>query len=255
MNEILVFKEYTNVFEEFMFFTFFLKPMKAQQLERIMKDVLLDEFPNDNYIDKLAPNFANVVNNALKDYTSNLNEYKYIYLFLYPEYAKPLCNKKEQEVAILLANQYKLVMFMKPLMEQVISQMFMHSTSKEDLQQELKQYKEDKFVDKVQQKQQAAMQFGQLNFELFDYKKITHFENYRKNKNFNFMQSLILICSYIAGQNKETTDLKMFQKERSKKGGGKAKADKQNAFLMGKTKKFGMERVTSIIDCLLSLLA
>lgn len=27
VNEILVFKEYTNIFEEFMFFNFFLKPM------------------------------------------------------------------------------------------------------------------------------------------------------------------------------------------------------------------------------------
>ncbi len=79
VNEILVFKEYTNIFEEFMFFTFYLKPMNETQLKRIMNEVLSEYYPEDPYLEKLYDNFFNVIHTLLENYTTNINEYAYIF--------------------------------------------------------------------------------------------------------------------------------------------------------------------------------
>lgn len=60
----------------------------------------------------------------------------------------------------------------------------------------------------------------------FDYKKITYFEDYKKNINFSFMQSMVLISAHLAGHNKESMDGKIFSRERSKYRQGKTRVDK-----------------------------
>lgn len=71
------------------------------------------------------------------------------------------------------------------------------------------------------------------------------------------MQSIILISAFIAGTNKEATDIKMFEIDRSKfrmkKGAATASTTKNGINLVGKTKRFGIDRLMAIADYLSSL--
>ena len=48
--------------------------------------------------------------------------------------------------------------------------------------------------------------------ERWDIKKITYFENYKKNVNFTYMQSMCLIAGYLAAANRECLDQRMFMR-------------------------------------------
>lgn len=70
------------------------------------------------------------------------------------------------------------------------------------------------------------------------------------------MQSIFLIAAYIAGHNKDSIDSRMFSFERKKFIQRKSKKDnKNNVGIVGKTKKFGIERIFAIVDYFVSLLA
>ena len=66
---------------------------------------------------------------------------------------------------------------------------------------------------------------------LFKYDEVTYLEDFKNNINFSYMQSMALIAGYICGINKESTDLRMFEKstmnkQRNMKAGAK-KNDKK----------------------------
>lgn len=93
-----------------------------------------------------------------------------------------------------------------------------------------------------------------LDQACFDYRRITHLEDYKKNINFSFMQSMVLISAYLAGHNKERMDGKVFSREKQKIKHVKSRVEKNpGQCLIGKTKKFGIERLCAIIDYLVSL--
>ena len=48
--------------------------------------------------------------------------------------------------------------------------------------------------------------------DVFDYKEITYVKDMKKQMNFSYMQSLALCAAYITGTNKESLDLRMFEK-------------------------------------------
>jgi len=60
------------------------------------------------------------------------------------------------------------------------------------------------------------MNSSKVKEETYQYDQITYLEDHKKNRNFSFMQSLILIASYIAGSNKESTDVRIFEMERQR---------------------------------------
>lgn len=55
-----------------------------------------------------------------------------------------------------------------------------------------------------------------LNENLFKFNEMKYLDDYKRNLNFSYIQSLILISAYVAGNNKEAFDTKMFLKELSK---------------------------------------
>lgn len=55
-----------------------------------------------------------------------------------------------------------------------------------------------------------------IELPTFDYKKITNYEDSKKDLNFSYMQSLTIIGAYLASQNKESTDLRIFASDKSK---------------------------------------
>ena len=91
--------------------------------------------------------------------------------------------------------------------------------------------------------------------DCYEYDHITYLQDFKKNSYFSFMQSIILIAAFLAGSNKESTDIRLFDIDRSKFRckTGNANQAKPGANLLGKTKRFGIDRLTAIVDYLSSL--
>ena len=52
--------------------------------------------------------------------------------------------------------------------------------------------------------------------ETYEYNQITYLQDFKRNSNFSYLQSIVLISAFIAGSNKESTDVKLFEIDKSK---------------------------------------
>lgn len=95
---------------------------------------------------------------------------------------------------------------------------------------------------------------------LIDHSEITYLRDIKKQVNFSFVQSLALCAAYIAGMNKESTDVKLFdvtarrkhhQQQREQQG----KPKEQKQLMVGRSKRFSTDRYLAIIDYLMPLVA
>lgn len=96
-----------------------------------------------------------------------------------------------------------------------------------------------------------------------DYNKIKFLEDQKANKDQPRMQSIVLLAAYIAGTNKESSDVRLFDVERSKWRGGRGHqaggqvaptSKTQGALLVGKTKRFTIDRLVAIAQFLASMM-
>ena len=103
-------------------------------------------------------------------------------------------------------------------MQEMLKNLYQHVTSKDDLAKEVNKRAEEQRNQKVAQAQQAAsVQTGTSKLKahemgLFKYDEVTYLEDFKNNINFSYMQSMALIAAYICGINKESSDLRMFEK-------------------------------------------
>ena len=151
------------------------------------------------------------------------------------------------------------------LLQEMLNNLYQHVTSEEDLKKEVSKRAEEQKHQKITQAQAAASGygFGKLkNHELgmFKYNEVTYLEDYKNNVNFSYMQSMALIAGYICGINKESTDLRIFEKTmqhklRNTKGSSKKTTEKDKAYLLGKSKRFTLERYSAVLDYLMSIQA
>ena len=94
--------------------------------------------------------------------------------------------------------------------------------------------------------------------ETYQYDQITYLQDFKRNSNFSYLQSIIIIAAYLAGSNKESGDCKMFEidrtRQRSKMGNANKNFDeKKGQHMVGKTKRFVIDRLAGIVDYLTSL--
>eukprot|EP00355_Strombidium_rassoulzadegani_P000262 CAMPEP_0168609292 /NCGR_PEP_ID=MMETSP0449_2-20121227/1119_1 /TAXON_ID=1082188 /ORGANISM="Strombidium rassoulzadegani, Strain ras09" /LENGTH=206 /DNA_ID=CAMNT_0008649407 /DNA_START=18 /DNA_END=634 /DNA_ORIENTATION=+ len=138
----------------------------------------------------------------------------------------------------------------------------MHLSSVNDIEQEISNQKEEETINNIKKMQKVQNMFERSIFDAndscFKYDEITYLNDSQKNSNFSYLQSIILISAYIAGSNKESTDTKLFEMDRTRmrmRAGGNANAGgvKNGVHLVGKTKRFGIDRMIAIADFLTSL--
>lgn len=99
VSEMDVFSENPNTFEEYIFTSFFFKPMPESSLKVVILNLLLERFCMDNkrpekwiddmHLTTVFPDFFNLLHNELKQFTVSINEYMYLFQFLYPLYMQP----------------------------------------------------------------------------------------------------------------------------------------------------------------------
>ena len=95
----------------------------------------------------------------------------------------------------------------------------MHMSSIDDIEQEAKKKEEADRVTKIQAKQKNDSMQKDNHYdceEPYKYNEISYLKDYKKEINFTYMQSMILISAFVAGSNKESTDLRLFEVDRSK---------------------------------------
>ncbi|CDW82255.1 UNKNOWN [Stylonychia lemnae] len=264
VQEIEMLKDQQGIFEEYMFTAFFFQPLSDQQIQKIVLERMRKQHGHEFYLEVAFGKMFDQLFQEIKSYTNNLNEYEYFFKLLYPKYT--------EKISLAPSDEDKLLMLSRPLSNRaflesvkvVMSSLFMHLDKLEDIQNELNQEDEQRFQKDVEMNKNSTMHtqiiVGQqlLQQKVFDCKQINQLENFKKNINFSFMQSMCLIAAYLAGKNKEYLDQRMFGRGSNAKlrriGPGKTEAKNQpNQMLLGKTKKFQYERFASIIDYLLSL--
>ena len=143
-------------------------------------------------------------------------------------------------------------------MREMQTSMFMHVSSVEDIEREAALRREEEQEEKDKKQQAALDKNNRREYEHFEYDKITYLGENRTSLNFSYLQSIILIASYIAGSNKEQTDVKLFDVDRTKLrsrnlNANTAASNKQGTNLVGKTKRFSIDRLIAIVDYLSSL--
>ncbi len=76
----------------------------------------------------------------------------------------------------------------------------------------------------------------------------------KKQMNFSYMQSLSLCAAYVTGMNKESSDMRIFDRSNMNKpkAGGAGKAAKGKQAFVGKSKRFTLERFSAVLDYLIS---
>lgn len=94
-DEIEIFREHTNVFQEYMFTYFYFEPMNEQQLKAILWESLSRAYGGHcGFLNFVFDNYFMQMFGFFKTYTSNINELQYLFRFLYPTYVKKLYEKK-----------------------------------------------------------------------------------------------------------------------------------------------------------------
>lgn len=94
-----------------------------------------------------------------------------------------------------------------------------------------------------------------------DHTEITYLSDIKKQVNFSFMQSMALIAAYIAGMNKESSDIKLFdksqQKHRQQQQPQKEQFNRkeQRHLMVGRSKRFSTDRFLAILHYFLLLTA
>ena len=109
VQEIQVFKEQTNVFDEYMYQTYLYKPMSYAHMAEIMLETLMalqfsandlkkDEDYDEReeidrkYLNVVFKDFFNMIHADLSKYTVSIREYAYMCQFLYPHYMEKVYN-------------------------------------------------------------------------------------------------------------------------------------------------------------------
>ena len=96
----------------------------------------------------------------------------------------------------------------------------MHVTSQEDIEQEAAMKKEEERVETIMKNQKVSQRLEGKSMhdcdEVYKYDQITYLQDFKRNTNFSYIQSIVLIAAFLAGSNKESGDIKMFEIDKSK---------------------------------------
>ena len=85
-----MFRDQTNVFEEYLYSIFYFQPNSKDQIQLILQDKLFEAYPECDFLLKVYPNYFEQLYQMINTYTNNISEYIYIFRFMYPQYVKKL---------------------------------------------------------------------------------------------------------------------------------------------------------------------
>jgi hypothetical protein len=133
-----------------MFTPFILSLMGDQQLKRILKQKIIDHVQAvaEHEKPETAESKVQIVNDVfdnmftflqpdIKGYTCNINEYEYLYTFLYEYYIEPLKDLSGAELQSKLKTPFISKAFKSLLGQVKSSALFMHLTSRDDLSNQM----------------------------------------------------------------------------------------------------------------------
>mgnify|MGYP003842119647 CR=1 FL=1 len=127
-------------------------------------------------------------------------------------------------------------------------------SSPKDVEREVLEKKEQETLDKISRETKTLHSNSSvLDEETYKFDEITYLKDYKKNVNLSYLQSIVLISAFIAGSNREATDIKLFEMDKSKYRFKKGSAIERSAATLGKTRRFPLERLIAIADYLSSL--
>ena len=100
-------------------------------MKRLIKEKLKKKY-KDAILEQVFDNMFTFLFNEIKSYSTNINEYKYFFTFLYPYYIAPLSGLNSSDLQERLKKPLADGKF-KQFVAEVKSSLFMHLTCKEDI--------------------------------------------------------------------------------------------------------------------------
>ena len=85
-----MFRDQTNVFEEYLFTIFYFEPNSEEQLKLILYEKMFEAYTDCPFLSRIYSNYFAQLHQFLRTYTNNICEYVYIFRFLYPQYVGKL---------------------------------------------------------------------------------------------------------------------------------------------------------------------
>lgn len=85
-DEIQVFREHTNVFNEYMYTSFYFSPPNEEMLKAILWESMTCAYGNCEFLMHVFDNYFIQMHSFFKPYTCNISEFIYLFRFLYPRY-------------------------------------------------------------------------------------------------------------------------------------------------------------------------
>lgn len=150
------------IFEEYKITPLILSPMNDYQLKRVIKEKLVEKFKREAggdspdkadeelmILDKCFDAMYTFLQAQVYIYTNNINEYVYLYQFLYPLYTEPIKDLSIEEKLKKLSAPLVSKSFKSVVKEVCDTCTFMHLKSIEDISIDLQLKDEKNFQAKV----------------------------------------------------------------------------------------------------------
>lgn len=100
-DEIQVFKEHTNVFQEYMFTSFYFNPVNEDQLRAILWETMTQAYGGECiFLLYVFDNYYSQLYQFFRPYTTNINEFQYLFKFLYPRYIQKFYTNGVTEASV-----------------------------------------------------------------------------------------------------------------------------------------------------------
>lgn len=229
-----------SLFNEYNFTPFVLNPMDKDAMREVIKEKYFRFDPEDPNKDKFDK-FFGFLYQQLNKQTVNLKKWLFITKLLF----KHFCNKK--------------FLHFQRILKHVANNFYSNVVDLKDIEDEIAKNTEEESQIKAEQKQKLDSK-EEFKVQVFSPKKITFFEEIKcgHKTSYTFVEAMILLSAFLAAHNKESNDEAQFscsrkiKSNKGKKGRKDGVPEQINHQDLGKTKKFSMERMLTILQYFLA---
>lgn len=225
-----------SLFNEYNFTPFVLNPMDKDSMREVIKEKYFQNDPEDPNKHKFDDFFTFLCQNLHKQ-TVNLKKWMFMTKLLFKVY----CTKKYSP-------------FMK-IMKHVTKHFYSNVVDLKDIEEEMKRLVEEESQRETERKVHEVKKEQMQSLGAFNFKKVTFFDEITvgNKTSYTFIEAMILLSAFLAAHNKESNDEAQFSCTRVVKNKKNKRRNNEDMHLishieLGKTKKFSMERMLTILQ-------
>jgi hypothetical protein len=233
-----------SLFNEYNFTPFVLNPMSKESMKEVIKSEYFKRDPEDPNREKFDQFFENL-SSQLSKHTVNLKKWLFLTKMLFKEFCK--WNSNIDIIAF------------RGLLKHISNNFYSNVVDIKDIEEEIEKFNEEKNQEKAEHKVMKENDKA-VKSAAFCPNKVTFYNEMKigNKTSYTFIEAMILCSAFLAAHNKESNDEEKFsctrkiKKSKIKNRHTDAESHYINHFEHGKTKKFFMERMLTILQFFIS---